>query len=66
MQAFLVALAMEILKYYAPKAVDNVWDYWKEQEELKKNKEKAGDYQKTVDSPAGREERRKKEDEYLG
>lgn len=66
MQAFLVALAMEILKYYAPKGVNSFFEYWKEQDELKKNKEKAGNYQKVVGSPAGREERRKVEDELLG
>lgn len=65
LQSFLVALAMEILKYYAPKGVANVLDYWKEQQALKENAKKAGKYQEVVDSPASREERRKKEDELL-
>ena len=64
-QSFLVALAMEILKYYTPKGVASLWDYWKEREALKENKKKAEDYQKVVDSPAGREERRKAEDASL-
>ena len=64
-QSFLVALAMEILKYYTPKGVASLWDYWKEREALKENKKKADDYQKVVDSPAGREERRKAEDASL-
>lgn len=65
-QGFLIQLAMAILKYYAPIGVASIWDYWKEQQALKENKKKAGEYQKVVDSPAGREERRRKEDELLG
>ena len=65
-QSFLVQLAMAILKYYAPIGVTSLWDYWKEREALKENKKNAGDYQKVVDSPAGREERKAKEDELLG
>lgn len=64
-QSFLVQLAMAILKYYAPIGVTSLWDYWKEREALKENKKKAEDYQKVVDSPAGRDERRKAEDESL-
>lgn len=66
LQSFLVAFAMEILKYYAPKGVANVLDYWKERQALKENEKKAGKYQPVVDSPAGRDERRKAEDEALG
>jgi len=65
LQSFLVAFAMEILKYYAPKGVASVLDYWKEQQALKENKKKAEDYQRIVDSPAGREERRRSEDASL-
>ncbi len=64
-QGFLVQLAMAILKHYAPIGVVSIWDYWKEREALKENKKKADDYQKVVDSPAGREERRRSEDESL-
>lgn len=64
-QGFLVQLAMAILKYYAPIGVSSIWDYWKEREALKENKRKAGDYQTVVDSPAGREERRRAEDASL-
>lgn len=64
-QGFLVQLAMAILKHYAPIGVVSIWDYWKEREALKENKQKADDYQKVVDSPAGRDERRKAEDESL-
>jgi hypothetical protein len=64
-QSFLVQLAMAILKYYAPIGVSSIWDYWKEREALKENKKKADDYQKVVDSPAGRDERRRIEDESL-
>lgn len=64
-QGFLIQLAMAILKHYAPIGVASLWDYWKEQEALKENKKKAKDYQKVVDSPANREERKKAEDESL-
>ncbi len=64
-QSFLVQLAMAILKYYAPIGVVSIWDYWKEREALRENKKKADKYQPVVDSPAGRDERRKAEDEAL-
>ena len=65
LQSFLVALAMEILKYYTPKGVASFWSYWKERQELKENAKKAGKYQEVVDSPASREDRRKAEDASL-
>ena len=65
MQAFMVALAMEILKYYGPKLGEAAKKVIELEKALAENKRKAGDYQKTVDSPAGREERRKAEDDAL-
>ena len=65
LESFLVALAKSIITYYADKAGLEIFDYLKQQKELKENKKKAEDYQKVVDSPAGREERRKAEDDLL-
>lgn len=65
MQAFLVALAMEILKYYGPKLGEAAKKIYELDKELKENKKKAEDYQRVVDSPAGREERRRSEDASL-
>ena len=64
-QSFLVALAMEILKYYTPKGVASLWDYWKEREALKENKKKAEKYNEVVNSPADRNKRRDAENEAL-
>ena len=64
-QGFLVQLAMAILKHYAPIGVVSIWDYWKEREALKENKQKADDYQKVVDGNKSREERRNSEDDLL-
>ena len=50
MQAFMVALAMEILKYYGPKLGEAAMKVIELEKALAENKRKAGDYQKTVDS----------------
>ena len=65
MQAFMVALAMEILKYYGPKLGEAAMKVIELEKALRENKKKAGDYQKVVDSPAGREERKRAEDALL-
>lgn len=65
MQSFLVALCMAILEKLLQKGTQEWIKYEALKEELALNKKKAGDYQKVVDSPAGREERRKIEDEHL-
>ena len=65
MQAFMVALAMEILKYYGPKLGEAAMKVIELEKALRENKKKSDDYQKVVDSPAGREERRKAEDASL-
>lgn len=65
MQSFLVALCMAILEKLIQKGTQEWVKYEALKEELALNKKKAGDYQKVIDSPAGREERRKIEDEYL-
>lgn len=65
LESFLVSLAMAVIKHYAGIAGKNISDYLKEREELKENKKKAEDYQKVVDSPASREERREAEDRLL-
>ena len=62
MQAFMVALAMEILKYYGPKLGEAAMKVIELEKALRENKKKAGEYQEVVDSPAGREERKAKED----
>lgn len=65
MQAFFVAFAMEILKYYGPKLGEAAKKVYELDKALKENERKAGKYKEVVDSPAGREERRKAEDEAL-
>ena len=65
LESFLVSLAMAVIKHYAGIAGKNISDYLKEREELKENKKKAEDYQKVVDSPASREERKRAEDDLL-
>jgi|688.fasta_scaffold1391725_2 hypothetical protein len=64
-ESFLVSLALAVIKYYAGIAGQNISDYLKERKELKENEKKAEDYQKIVDSPANREERRRAEDDLL-
>lgn len=65
MQTFLVALAMEILKYYGPKLGEAAMKVIELEKALRDNKRKAGEYSEVVDSPAGRDERRKAEDDAL-
>lgn len=65
MQTFLVALAMEILKYYGPKLGEAAMKVIELEKALRDNKRKAGDYSEVVNSPANRDERRKAEDEAL-
>lgn len=65
MQSFLVALCMAILEKLITKGTQEWLKYEALREELSRNKQKADDYQKVVDSPAGREERRRSEDASL-
>lgn len=65
MQTFLVALAMEILKYYGPKLGEAAMKVIELEKALRDNKRKAGDYSEVVNSPANRDERRKAEDDAL-
>lgn len=65
MQAILIQIAIGILKYYADKIGVSVYDYLKEQEQLKLNKQKSEEYQKVIDKPSTREERRNAEDKLL-
>lgn len=65
LESFLVSLALAVIKYYSTLAGKEISAYLKEREELKQNKKKADDYQKIVDSPASREERRRAEDDLL-
>lgn len=65
MESFLVALAMAILKYYGPKVAVQIEKTWKEYKELQDNEEKAKVYEKVINSPADRAERKKIEDDLL-
>lgn len=63
LESFLVAFAMAVLKYYAAIAGKETKEYFDEVLELKKNKQKASDYDKVVQNPnASREERKNAED----
>lgn len=65
MESFLVALAMAILKYYGPKVASEIEKTWNEFKELQNNEEKAEAYEKVINSPADRAERKKIEDDLL-
>ena len=65
MQAFLVALAMSIIKHYASKIGMSVYDFLKQQGRLKENAERSAEYKEVVDSNANREARRAAEDRLL-
>lgn len=65
MQTFLIALAMEILKYYGPKLGEAAMKVVELEKALRDNKRKAGDYSEVVNSPADRDKRRDAENEAL-
>lgn len=65
MQSFLVALCMAILEKLITKGTQEWLKYEALREELSRNKQKADDYQKVVDKPSTREERREAEDNLL-
>lgn len=65
MQSFLVALCMAILEKLINKGTQEWVKYEALREELSHNKKKAEDYQKVVDKPSTREERREAEDNLL-
>lgn len=65
MQSFLVALCMAILEKLITKGTQEWLKYEALREELSRNKKKAEDYQKVVDKPSTREERREAEDNLL-
>lgn len=65
MQSFLVALCMAILEKLITKGTQEWVKYEALREELSRNKQKADDYQKVVDKPSTREDRRKAEDDLL-
>lgn len=66
MQGFLVALCVAILEKLVTKGTVAASHLLALKAELEKNQASADKYQKTVDSNANREERRKAEDELLG
>lgn len=66
MQSFLVALCMAILEKLITKGTQEWLKYEALREELSRNKKKAEDYQKVVDKPSNRDDRRKAEDDLLG
>lgn len=51
MQAFLIALAMEIIKYYGPKLTDSTKKAFAKHLELKENEQKAGEYNEAINKP---------------
>lgn len=65
MESFLVALAMAILKYYAPKGVESVLKWWHEQELLKANEKGALKRDTIINDPnASLEDKLRANDEF--
>lgn len=66
MQSFLVSLCMAILEKLITRGTQEWVKYEALRDELARNKQKADDYQKVVDKPSTREDRKKAEDDLLG
>lgn len=67
MQAFLVALAMEIIKHYGPKLTNEAKEAFLKHLEYKEAEDRSDKYKDEISKPgATREERRKAEDEFMG
>lgn len=65
MQAFLISLCMAVLEKILVKGSSAFTHYLALKAELEKNKIKAEEYEKAVNSDAKREERRRAEDDLL-
>lgn len=65
MTGFFEALLIKLFIALGDKLITEGSEYFKEWKAIKDNAEKALNYQKVVDSPAKREERKRAEDEAL-